>query len=61
MLIQIIGESLLVTALLLFTFVVYKYNKHNKELELEIDEFQREFDAYMAEWQAKSGEDYIWN
>ena len=63
MLIKIIGESLLISALILFAFVVFEYNKHNKELNNEIENFLQEHNAYMAqiaEWQASIGEDTIW-
>ena len=63
MLIKIIGESLLISALILFAFVVFEYQKHNKELNNEIENFIKEHNAYMAElaeWQASSGEDTIW-
>lgn len=63
MLIKIIGESLLISALILFAFVVFEYNRHNKELNNEIENFLQEHRSYMAElaeWQASTGEDTIW-
>lgn len=63
MLIKIIGESLLISALILFAFVVYEYQKHNKELNNEIENFLQEHRSYMAEiaeWQTRTAEDTIW-
>ena len=68
--IDFIVGLLMLTAFLLFCAVFNSYCSFRRELKItrELNRLnnQREFDAlyedeYMAEWQAKSGEDFIWN
>ena len=69
--IDFIPGLLMLTAFLLFCAVFNSYCSYRRELKITRDlkrlNNQREFDAlyedaeFMAEWQAKSGEDFIWN
>lgn len=68
--IDFIAGLLMLTAFLLFIAVFNSYCSYRRELKITRDlkrlDNQREFEAlydaeFMAEWQAKSGEDFIWN
>lgn len=68
--IDFIAGLLMLTAFILFIAVINSYYSYRRELKITRDlkrlNNQKEFDAlyedeYMAEWQAKSGEDFIWN
>ena len=70
MLLKYIVDSFFATGLLLVTTALFLYYKDCKELKLirkqwinlkEYEYNQLFEDELMAEWQATSGEDWIWN